>query len=84
MTHEVAIRSTESRVNDLCRVDGDAVICTYRLQFSGDTVIDTMRTYPLVIIGGVLHQNPFFITPEQFLPDFRERQAKQTVRNQTV
>src|SRR5882724_10428937 len=44
----------ESRVNDVwCRHD-DAVICTYRLsQFSGDTVIDIMRTHPMVIIGSI-------------------------------
>ena len=67
----------ESRVNDVwCRHD-DAVICTYRLaQFSGDTVIDIMRTHPMVIIGGILHRNPFFVSPEQFLPEFRARRAK--------
>ena len=71
----------ESRVNDLwCRHD-DAVICTYYLgQFSGDTVIDIMRTHPLVIIGGILHRNPFFVPPEQFLPEFRERRAKSVRR----
>jgi hypothetical protein len=67
----------ESRVNDVWRRHDDAVICTYRLgQFSGDTVIDIMRTHPMVIIGGILHRNPFFVSPEQFLPDFRARRAK--------
>ena len=69
----------ESRVNDVWRHREDAVICTYHLsQFSGDTVIDILRTHPLAIIGGVLHQNPFFIPPEQFLPEFRARRAHQT------
>ena len=71
----------ESRVNDVWRRHEDAVICTYHLgRFSGDTVIDIVRTHPLVIIGGVLHQNPFFVPPEQFLPEFRARRAHQTVR----
>src|SRR5260370_25165586 len=50
----------EARVNDVwCRHD-DAVICTYHLsKFTGDTVIDLMRTHPLVVVGGILQHNPF-------------------------
>jgi len=71
----------ESRVNDIWRRHDDAVICTYHLhQFSGDAVIDIMRTHPMVIIGGILHRNPFFVPPEQFVPEFRERRAKHARR----
>jgi enamine deaminase RidA (YjgF/YER057c/UK114 family) len=66
----------ESRVNDVWRRHDDAVICTYHLgQFAGDAVIDIMRTHPLVIIGGILQQNPFFVPPEEFLREFRQRRA---------
>ncbi len=66
----------EARVNDLWRQHDDAVICTYRLdQFGGDAVIDIMRTHPMVIIGGILQRNPFFVPPEQFIPEFRARRA---------
>jgi MEDS: MEthanogen/methylotroph, DcmR Sensory domain len=75
----------ESRVNDVWRRHDDAVICTYHLgQFGGDAVIDIMRTHPMVIIGGILQQNPFYVPPEQFLPEFRERRAKQAMRRQAV
>ena len=58
----------ESRVNDVWRRHDDAVICTYHLgQFGGDAVIDIMRTHPLVIVGGILQQNPFFVPPDEFL-----------------
>ena len=71
----------ESRVNDIWRRHDDAVICTYHLhQFSGDAVIDIMRTHPMVIIGGILHRNPFFVPPEQFVPEFRKRRAKHARR----
>jgi hypothetical protein len=64
----------ESRVNDLWRRTEDAVICIYNLgKFSGDTVIDIMRTHPMVIIGGILQQNPFYVPPERFLQELRER-----------
>ena len=71
----------EARVNDIWRIHDDVVICTYRLhQFSGDAVVDIMRTHPIVIIGGVLQRNPFFVPPEQFVPEFRERRAKHSAR----
>jgi len=66
----------ESRVNDIWRRHDDAVICTYHLgKFGGDTVIDIMRTHPMIIIGGILQRNPFFVPPEEFLPELRERRA---------
>jgi MEDS: MEthanogen/methylotroph, DcmR Sensory domain len=66
----------ESRVNDVwCRHD-DAVICVYDLaKFGGDTVVDIMRTHPMIIIGGILQHNPFFVPPNEFLRELRERRT---------
>jgi MEDS: MEthanogen/methylotroph, DcmR Sensory domain len=65
----------ESRVNDVWNRHDDAVICTYNLtKFGGDAVISILRTHPMVIVGGILHQNPFFVPPDVFL---RERHATQ-------
>jgi len=67
----------EARVNDVWSRHEDAVICTYRLgQFRGDEVIDIMRTHPMVIIGGILQENPFFIPPDEFLSEFRLRRSR--------
>ena len=67
----------ESRVNDVWHRHEDAVICTYHLgQFGGDAVIDIMRTHPMVVIGGILQENPFYIPPEEFLQEFRQRRSK--------
>jgi hypothetical protein len=67
----------ESRVNDVWHRHEDAVICTYHLgQFGGDAVIDIMRTHPMVVVGGILQENPFYIPPEEFLQEFRQRRAK--------
>jgi MEDS: MEthanogen/methylotroph, DcmR Sensory domain len=69
----------EAHVNDVWRRHDDAVICTYHLaKFGGETVIDIMRTHPMVIIGGILQQNPFFVTPEEFLDEVRERRARRS------
>jgi hypothetical protein len=75
----------ESRVNDVWRRHDDAVICTYHLgKFGGDTVIDIMRTHPMVIIGGILQENPFFVSPEEFLPELRERRARRGMAQSTA
>ncbi len=72
----------EARVNDIWRRHDDVVICTYHPgRFSGGTVIDIMRTHPMVIVGGVLHRNPFFVPPERFLEAFRERKDKPAPRS---
>ena len=69
----------ESRVNDVWRHHDDAVICTYHLgKFGGDAVIDIMRTHPMVVVGGILQHNPFYIPPEQFLREFRQRRARRS------
>lgn len=55
------------------------MICTYHLgKFGGDTVVDIMRTHPMVIIGGILQRNPFFVPPEEFLSELRKRRAMRT------
>src|ERR1700736_1562394 len=64
----------ETRVNYLMAKYEDAAICTYDLsKFSASIVMDVMRTHPVVIIGEILQENPFFVPPDQFLLEIRER-----------
>jgi hypothetical protein len=66
----------ESRLNDVLSKYDDPVICTYDLsKFGASVLMDIMRTHPVVIIGGILQENPFFVPPEQFLREIRERQS---------
>jgi hypothetical protein len=66
----------ESRVNEVWRRHDDVVVCTYDLKkFGGDVVIDIMRTHPMIIIGGILQHNPFFVPPEEFLREVRGRRS---------
>ena len=77
-SHVAEIIEFESRVNDVWRRHDDAVICVYDLtKFGGETVIDIMRTHPMIVIGGSLQQNPFFVPPEEFLRELRERRLAQ-------
>jgi len=34
-----------------------------------------MRTHPMIIIGGILQENPFFVPPDEFLRELRERRT---------
>ena len=75
----------ESRVNEVWNRHDDAVICTYHLgKFGGDTVVDIMRTHPMVIIGGILQQNPFFVPPQEFLSELQDRRARQARKRSTA
>jgi hypothetical protein len=52
------------------------VICAYDLtKFTGDVIMDVLRTHPTILVGGMLQENPFFIPPDQFLREIRERHA---------
>jgi hypothetical protein len=66
----------ETRLNYVLPRYDDPVVCTYDLsKFPASVVMDIMRTHPVVIIGGILQENPFFVPPDQFLLELRERQA---------
>jgi hypothetical protein len=66
----------EARLNHLLSRYNDLVICNYDLsKCSASVAMDIMRTHPLVIIGGLLRENPFFVPPEQFLEELRERRS---------
>jgi hypothetical protein len=66
----------ETRLNYVLPKYDDPVICTYDLsKFPASLVMDIMRTHPVVIIGGILQENPFFVPPDQFLREIRERQS---------
>jgi hypothetical protein len=66
----------ETRANFMSETRRDPIICIYDLtKFRGDLVIDIMRTHPVTIIGGILHENPYFVPPAQFLRQLRERRS---------
>src|SRR6202158_143653 len=66
----------ETRLNYVLPKYDDAVVCTYDLsKFPASLVMDIMRTHPVVIIGGILQENPFFVPPDQFLLELQERRS---------
>ncbi|MHB8629572.1 MAG: MEDS domain-containing protein [Aggregatilineales bacterium] len=66
----------ESRLNYILPNYHDPVICVYDLaQFGAGMVIDILRTHPMVIIGGILQMNPFYVPPDEFLKELHSRRA---------
>jgi MEDS: MEthanogen/methylotroph, DcmR Sensory domain len=66
----------EARVNGILPKNDDLVVCAYDLtKFGAGVMMDVLRTHPLVIIGGILQENPFFVPPDEFLREIRERDA---------
>ena len=69
----------ETRLNYVLPKYDDPVICTYDLsKFGSSVAMDIMRTHPVVIIGEVLQENPFFVPPDRFLLELRERRPPRT------
>jgi hypothetical protein len=66
----------ETRVNYVVPKYEDSVICSYDLsKFGASTVMYALRTHPVVIIGGLLQENPFYVDPDQLLRELREQQS---------
>jgi hypothetical protein len=64
----------EARLNHVLSKYNAPVICNYDLsKISASVAMDIMRTHPLVIVGGLLRENPFFVPPDEFLLEIRER-----------
>jgi hypothetical protein len=54
----------------------DPIVCVYDLsRFDAGVVIDIMRTHPMVIVGGILQENPFYVPPDEMLKELEERAA---------
>lgn len=60
----------EARANFIHARHDHIVICSYdATEFDGAFTIDILRTHPMVLIGGLLQENPFFVPPSEFLQE---------------
>ncbi len=52
-------------------------LCQYDLNtFSGNVVMDALRTHPVCVVSEAIHKNPIYETPEAFLGKLRLRSAQ--------
>lgn len=44
------------------------ILCFYALdQFSGELLVDVLKTHPKVLLGGMVLDNPYYLEPDEFL-----------------
>jgi hypothetical protein len=66
----------EARLNQVLPKFRDPVVCVYNLtKFNAGVVLDILRTHPVVIIGDLVAENPFFVPPDVLLQELSERGA---------
>jgi hypothetical protein len=71
----------ECRVNLALPKAADIVICSYDLdKVDAAMVIAALRTHPIVLIGGIVQRNPFYVPPEELLKELNERESSETGR----
>jgi hypothetical protein len=64
----------ETRVNLVSEKHSDPFVCFYDIQqFDAPTLMDVLRTHPAAIIGGVYHENPFYVPPATMLQQVKAR-----------
>ena len=59
----------ESRINEVLPRYPDPAVCVYdRSRFGAGTTMDVLRAHPVVLMDGVLQENPSFLPPARLLP----------------
>ena len=58
----------EARLNRFLPRYPQVILCLYELdQFSGEVLVDVLKTHPKVLLGGMVLDNPYYLEPEEFL-----------------
>ena len=75
----------ESKLNAIVGDYPDPLVCVYDLnRHSASVVMDILRTHPMVIVGGVLQENPLYVPPEEFLQELKQRKEERHSRESTT
>jgi hypothetical protein len=73
-SNALAFVEYEARLNEVLPRYPDVVICTYDLgQVGAGAAMDALRTHPMVLIAGVLRNNPHYVQPDVFIEELRQR-----------
>jgi hypothetical protein len=58
----------EAKLNEFLPRYPQVILCLYELhRFSGDVLVDVLKTHPKVLLGGMLLRNPYYLEPDEFL-----------------
>ncbi|MGH3518520.1 MAG: MEDS domain-containing protein [Haloechinothrix sp.] len=60
--------SYESELNRFLPRYPQVILCLYDLnRFSGEVLLDVLKTHPKVLVAGMLVVNPYYLDPDEFL-----------------
>ena len=69
-----------AEVNEVLARNRQPAVCVYdTAKLSGAMLMGLLRTHPLTLIGGVVHENPFFTPPAEMLKELRDRRARESI-----
>jgi signal transduction histidine kinase len=73
----------EAKVNGFVLDHDVRALCQYnRNQFSPELILGVLRTHPVVVYGGIVCKNPYYIPPEEFLkPNQASREVERLLNN---
>jgi DcmR-like sensory protein len=58
----------EAKLNEVIPDYPQVILCLYDLErFGAEVLMDALRTHPMVIVDGMVHDNPYYIEPGKFL-----------------
>jgi DcmR-like sensory protein len=58
----------EARLNGIVASLPAVIFCLYDLQrFGAEVLMDILRTHSMVVVDGVVHDNPYYVDPGEFL-----------------
>ena len=72
------LMTLESMMNRFLPLFPQVVVCLYDIdRFGSGIVVDLLKTHPRMLIGGMLVENPYYTSPDEFL-DGAERTGSET------
>ena len=62
----------ESEMNRILPLYKQVVLCLYDLeQFGGALIFNLLRTHPMLLLGGLLLENPYYQTPDEVMAEIQ-------------
>jgi signal transduction histidine kinase len=73
----------EAKVNHFVRDHPVRALCQYRRQrFSPELLLGIIRTHPIVVYGGIICENPYYVPPDELLkPNQAPREVERLLNN---
>jgi len=66
----------EAQVHDLLTRSRQPAVCVYdAANLSGEMMMGVLRTHPLILVGGIVRENPLFTPPDELLAEVLERRT---------